>query len=143
MPTLKQLTCNVEWSASGPSIPLQEYGTTYFDGLVETWIAVPPVSTPFSVGNHLTLESSPAARHPRPPSAPVEIAGAVSSHVLRHTTMSHPVVLPRQRYWSNVRHADSRFYCRSDFDPTAILHLVYQCLYTLMASTNVIGGAIT
>ncbi|KAL8849883.1 MAG: hypothetical protein Q9221_005149 [Calogaya cf. arnoldii] len=49
MPTLKQLTCNVEWSVSGPSIPLQEYGTAYFDGLVETWIAVPPVSTPFSI----------------------------------------------------------------------------------------------
>ncbi|KAL8790833.1 MAG: hypothetical protein Q9213_000457 [Squamulea squamosa] len=49
MPTLKQLTCTVEWSASGPSIPLQEYGTTYFDGLVETWIAIPPISTPFSI----------------------------------------------------------------------------------------------
>ncbi|KAL8809358.1 MAG: hypothetical protein Q9200_003479 [Gallowayella weberi] len=49
MPTLKQLTCSIEWSASGPSLPLQEYGTTYFDGLVETYIAIPPVSTAFSV----------------------------------------------------------------------------------------------
>ena len=49
MPTLKQLSCSVEWSPSGPSIPLQEYGTTYFDGLVETWIAIPPISTPFSI----------------------------------------------------------------------------------------------
>ncbi|KAL8733988.1 MAG: hypothetical protein Q9166_001749 [cf. Caloplaca sp. 2 TL-2023] len=49
MPTLKQLTCNVEWSASGPSLPLQEYGTAYFDGLVETYIAIPPISTPFSI----------------------------------------------------------------------------------------------
>ncbi|KAL8952960.1 MAG: hypothetical protein Q9222_001179 [Ikaeria aurantiellina] len=49
MPTLKQLTCCVEWSASGPSLPLQEYGTTYFDGLVETYIQVPPIATPFSI----------------------------------------------------------------------------------------------
>ena len=49
MPTLKQLTCHVEWSASGSSVPLQEYGTVYSDGLVETHIAVPPVSTPFSI----------------------------------------------------------------------------------------------
>lgn len=49
MPTLKQLTCNVEWSASGPSLPLQEYGTAYSDGLVETYIAIPPVLTVFSI----------------------------------------------------------------------------------------------
>lgn len=49
MPTLKQLTCNVEWSASGPNLPLQEYGTAYSDGFVETYIAIPPVSTPFSI----------------------------------------------------------------------------------------------
>ncbi|KAI4199261.1 MAG: hypothetical protein LQ350_004721 [Teloschistes chrysophthalmus] len=49
MPTLKQLTCNVEWSASGSNLPLQEYGTHYADGLVETYLAIPPVSTPFSI----------------------------------------------------------------------------------------------
>ncbi|KAL8726341.1 MAG: hypothetical protein Q9181_006082 [Wetmoreana brouardii] len=49
MPTLKQLTCHVEWSASGPSLPLQEYSAAYSDGLVETYIAIPPVSTPFSI----------------------------------------------------------------------------------------------
>ena len=35
----------------GRVLPLQEYGTTYFDGLVETWIPVPPISTPFSVSD--------------------------------------------------------------------------------------------
>ncbi|KAL8905714.1 MAG: hypothetical protein Q9207_002470 [Kuettlingeria erythrocarpa] len=49
MPTLKQLTCTVEWSASGPSLPLQEYGTAYSDGLVETYVALPPIPTPFSI----------------------------------------------------------------------------------------------
>lgn len=49
MPTLKQLTCNVECSASGSSFPLQEYETVYSDGLVETYLAIPPVSTPFSI----------------------------------------------------------------------------------------------
>lgn len=49
MPTLKQLTCTVEWSASGLSLPLQEHGTAYFDGLVETYIAIPAVSTPFAI----------------------------------------------------------------------------------------------
>ncbi|KAL8780389.1 MAG: hypothetical protein Q9194_000952 [Teloschistes cf. exilis] len=49
MPTLKQLTCNVEWSASGSSLTLQEYGTHYSDGVVETYLAIPPVSTPFSI----------------------------------------------------------------------------------------------
>ncbi|KAL9600873.1 MAG: hypothetical protein Q9219_002915 [cf. Caloplaca sp. 3 TL-2023] len=49
MPTLKQVTCHVEWSASGPNLPLQEYGTAYSDGLVETYIAVPPISTPFCI----------------------------------------------------------------------------------------------
>lgn len=47
MPTLKQLTCTVEWSAS--SLPLKEYQTTYTDGFVETYVAIPPVPTPFSV----------------------------------------------------------------------------------------------
>ncbi len=47
MPTLKQLTCNVEWS--GSNLPLHEYQTIYADGFVETYVAVPPVSTPFSI----------------------------------------------------------------------------------------------
>ncbi len=47
MPTLKQLTCSVEWELS--KIPLQEYQTTYSDGYVETHIAVPELPTPFSI----------------------------------------------------------------------------------------------
>ena len=53
MPTLKHLTCNVEWT--GSSIALQEFQTTYADGYVETYIAVPPIPTPFSV--HLQSNS--------------------------------------------------------------------------------------
>lgn len=30
-------------------MPLQEYRTAYSDGLVETYIAIPPVPTPFSI----------------------------------------------------------------------------------------------
>lgn len=47
MPTLKQLTCNVEWA--GSRLSLQEYNTIYADGYVETFIAVPSTPTPFSV----------------------------------------------------------------------------------------------
>lgn len=47
MPTLKQITCNVEWSDS--SLVLQEYQTVYADGFVETYIAVPSTPTPFSI----------------------------------------------------------------------------------------------
>lgn len=47
MPTLKHLTCNVEWSTS--NIPLQEFQTSYADGFVETYIAVPAIPTPFSI----------------------------------------------------------------------------------------------
>lgn len=47
MPTLKQLTCQVEWSSS--NIPLQEFQTTYADGFVQTYIAVPAIPTPFSI----------------------------------------------------------------------------------------------
>ncbi|KAI9852614.1 MAG: hypothetical protein M1838_000062 [Thelocarpon superellum] len=50
MPTLKQLTCQIEWSRS--DVPLREYGTVYSDGFVQTFVTVPPISTPFSV--HLT-----------------------------------------------------------------------------------------
>jgi hypothetical protein len=47
MPTLKQITCNVEWS--GSKLPLHEYQTVYADGYVETYVAVPSVPTPFSI----------------------------------------------------------------------------------------------
>lgn len=47
MPTLKQITCHVEWS--GSDLPLHEYQTIYADGFVETYVAVPPVSTAFSI----------------------------------------------------------------------------------------------
>lgn len=50
MPTLKHLTCHVEWSSS--NIPLEEYNTTYTDGYVSTYIAIPSTPTPFSI--HLT-----------------------------------------------------------------------------------------
>lgn len=50
MPTLKQLTCHVEWSSS--NLPLAEYNTTYADGFVSTYIAIPSTPTPFSI--HLT-----------------------------------------------------------------------------------------
>ncbi|KAK2790959.1 hypothetical protein FQN52_000025 [Onygenales sp. PD_12] len=47
MPTLKQLTCHVEWA--GSNVPFKEYETTYGDGNVECYIAIPNSSTPFSV----------------------------------------------------------------------------------------------
>lgn len=47
MPTLKQITCHVEWSDS--DLPLHEYQTIYADGFVETFVAVPPVSSAFSI----------------------------------------------------------------------------------------------
>lgn len=50
MPTLKNLTCHVEWSSS--NIPLQEFETTYADGFVQTYIAVPAIATPFSIHLH-------------------------------------------------------------------------------------------
>ena len=50
MPTLKHLTCHVEWSAS--NLPLEEYNTTYADGFVSTYIAIPSTPTPFCI--HLT-----------------------------------------------------------------------------------------
>lgn len=47
MPTLKQITCKVEWSSS--NLPLNEIQTIYADGFVQTYVAVPPMPTPFSV----------------------------------------------------------------------------------------------
>ena len=52
MPSLKQLTCNLEWAGTG--IPLSEYHTVYLDGHVQTYIAIPELPTPFSV--HLTSD---------------------------------------------------------------------------------------
>lgn len=52
MPTLKQLTCQIE---RGPlNLPLREYNTKYADGFVETHIIVPTQPSPFSV--HLTSD---------------------------------------------------------------------------------------
>ena len=47
MPTLKQLTCQVEWANSG--IPFKEYGIHYADGVVECYIPVPSATTPFAI----------------------------------------------------------------------------------------------
>jgi hypothetical protein len=52
MPTLKDLTCAIELSESQRT--LQEFGTTYGDGLVETFVPVPSKSQSFSV--HLTSD---------------------------------------------------------------------------------------
>ena len=56
MPTLKQLTCHIEHSNS--KVPLSEYGTSYSDGVVQTFVAVPspvnpsssvPIPAPFAI----------------------------------------------------------------------------------------------
>jgi hypothetical protein len=47
MPTLKQLRCEIEWGTTGNAFP--EYGTTYGDGVVETYIAIPEHPQPFAV----------------------------------------------------------------------------------------------
>lgn len=47
MPSLKQLSCHIEWT--DPQTQLREYATTYSDGVVESYVAVPPDSTPFSI----------------------------------------------------------------------------------------------
>lgn len=47
MPTLKQLSCQIEWA--GSNVPFKEYGTVYGDGYVECYIAIPNSSTPFSI----------------------------------------------------------------------------------------------
>lgn len=51
MPTIKQITCAIE---SGDGFPLAEHGTSYTDGFVQTYVATPPVSKPFSI--HLTSD---------------------------------------------------------------------------------------
>lgn len=47
MPTLKQITCNVELGASHAK--LKEYGARYSDGAVETFIAIPEAGIPFNI----------------------------------------------------------------------------------------------
>jgi hypothetical protein len=47
MPSLKQLTCHVEWGSSKD--PFKEYGTTYGDGFVESYIAIPNHPITFSI----------------------------------------------------------------------------------------------
>lgn len=47
MPLLKGLTCSIE--PVGIQEPLQEYGTSYGDGFVETFVAVPSKPRPFTV----------------------------------------------------------------------------------------------
>lgn len=50
MPTLKQLTCQVERETSPE--PLKEYSTNYGDGVVETFLAIPDAPAAFTI--HLT-----------------------------------------------------------------------------------------
>jgi hypothetical protein len=52
MPTLKDLTCAIELSESQRT--LQEFGTTYGDGYVETFVPVPSKPQSFSI--HLTSD---------------------------------------------------------------------------------------
>lgn len=52
MPTLKQLTCNIEWAATGT--PLSEYCTSYLDGYVQTYVEVPEIPVSFAI--HLTSD---------------------------------------------------------------------------------------
>ncbi|PGH13145.1 hypothetical protein AJ79_03852 [Helicocarpus griseus UAMH5409] len=47
MPTLKQLTCQIEWANS--NVPFKEYDVKYKDGVVESYIAIPDSSAPFSI----------------------------------------------------------------------------------------------
>lgn len=50
MPSLNRLTCHIELNPS--NLRLREHDTTYGDGVVETFIAIPKRSTTFSI--HLT-----------------------------------------------------------------------------------------
>ncbi|KAJ9603114.1 hypothetical protein H2200_012409 [Cladophialophora chaetospira] len=47
MPSLKDLTCHVQWADTGSPFP--EYGTVYGDGLVETYIAIPSHPQVFNI----------------------------------------------------------------------------------------------
>ena len=57
MPSLKGLTCTIELANSNE--PLQEYGTIYNDGFVETFVAVPSKPRPFIVHLKSTQFISP------------------------------------------------------------------------------------
>ena len=50
MPTLRKLTCSIQWADTGTAFT--EYGTCYGDGVVETFIVVPDKPQPFSI--HIT-----------------------------------------------------------------------------------------
>lgn len=52
MPPLKQLACSIE--LGGNNVPMEEYGTRYGDGHVETFVAVPSKEVNFSI--HLTSD---------------------------------------------------------------------------------------
>lgn len=52
MPLLKDLNCSIELADTGH--PLQEFGNSYGDGFVETFVPVPRKPQSFSV--HLTSE---------------------------------------------------------------------------------------
>ena len=47
MPKLKQLDCQVKWA--GSNVPLKEYHVSYGDGFVRSYVAVPPIATPFYI----------------------------------------------------------------------------------------------
>lgn len=47
MPSLKDLSCSIE--LADPQQTLQEYGSTYGDGFLETFVAVPSEARPFAV----------------------------------------------------------------------------------------------
>ena len=47
MPSLKQLSCTIQWADTGAPFP--EYATVYGDGVVETYIVVPSAPQPFSI----------------------------------------------------------------------------------------------
>ena len=47
MPVLKQLTCQIKWT--GSDVALHEYGTSYADGFVQTFVPIPSISTCFAI----------------------------------------------------------------------------------------------
>lgn len=47
MPTLKQLTCSVDLSPT--NVSLREHDTTYGDGFVETYVAIPSEPSGFNI----------------------------------------------------------------------------------------------
>ena len=47
MPRLKQLDCQIKWA--GSTLPLKEHHVSYGDGFVHSYVAVPPIATPFYI----------------------------------------------------------------------------------------------